>query len=240
MKKIKCKNCNHSWNLSPKDKEPYLCHICGNNNNSLSMKNLIEQQNMTSIWIKKIKEFPGSMTYAFGFFGSTYNFIDVFRQISKDNIAYKDSKHRFYWNQRLKCWFTKSMKSVERAKNEIELITQSRWTGNSIRFTKTGVANQSIINQKKYHYKNETNLSDIERSNIREFWGEPTIKNGIKHYSEEMSSMNDMSLMICPNCFTKLSSENKKNFYTNDVDNEFTHTQYTCTKCNSKITLWND
>ena len=31
-KKIDCEMCDHSWDIEPKDKHPFLCHDCGYDN----------------------------------------------------------------------------------------------------------------------------------------------------------------------------------------------------------------
>jgi hypothetical protein len=64
-KKFNCDKCDHSWEIEPKDKHPYLCHMCGYDSHKKKYnyeelenfwKNYKKEEEVTEKWTEKYKK----------------------------------------------------------------------------------------------------------------------------------------------------------------------------------------
>ena len=62
VNKTQCPSCSHVWDINPKDKHPYLCHMCGYD----SMKKEYNDKEMMKFWDNELSESEGDFD-DFGF-----------------------------------------------------------------------------------------------------------------------------------------------------------------------------
>jgi len=188
-------------------------------------KKINEQNNLTpgKIWIKPTKNFNKN---GFGFYGSTFNYKDIFNEITQKNKSANDSNNRFYWDKMHKCWWTASERSKEMAKNMFKYRLKKDWQGDQLNFT---------YNKFAFDVKNNaaSPTLDKELENLRKIW---TKTNDI--YATEISTLEANKAMNCPSCGVKINEKSMIGKY--DSENDLTHWLYTCPNCQSKLKIFND
>jgi DNA-directed RNA polymerase subunit RPC12/RpoP len=186
-------------------------------------KKLQEQNEVTGkIWIKDIKNFNKS---GFGFFGSTFNYKDIFNDITKKHLnGNKDD--RFYWDKTHKCWWTASDTSRDEAKKLFSDKLGGHWNQNNFEFK---------YNKNEFDIKNNAASPTLnkELENLRALWSKTTAG-----YATDISDLQANKAYACPGCGVPIVKNQMKSM--RDGEGEVTHWKYDCHNCHTKLTLFND
>lgn len=167
-------------------------------------------KNRGKIWVNKIQG-------GYGFFGSTFEFKDIFKQKGFKLIQVKTYKG----------WHTKDEAAKDAMKKIIADKTHVAWKVSTDRksiyidFTKSGAP------------KPQTGNFEKELENLRKIWN--------KHedgWSIDMSDMRGNKAADCPKCGTGLNLNSFR--AQKDREGEVTHSLGNCSNCKTQLTIWND